>query len=96
MKTKEGQESRRRNREMTSVPVGLVSKVGEGQTDAGASTVNISLSGVRVRTKLTLAPKQEVQIVIGKPHVQSVPGRVVWVRKDPSGPWSEAGIRFES
>jgi hypothetical protein len=94
MEKKKEPDLRRRDREPTTIPVGVVSKVGEEKTDAEASAMNISLSGARVRTRLELVPKQPVQIVIEGQFTQSIPGRVVWVKKDQSSPWTEAGIKF--
>jgi hypothetical protein len=87
-------ELRRREREPATIAVGLVSKVGELKSDTSASTINISLSGVRVRTKLALVPKQEVAVVIEGQFSQTIPGRVVWVREDKSSHWTTAGIKF--
>jgi hypothetical protein len=87
-------DGRRREREQATIPVGLVSKGGEVGADGGASTVNISLSGLRVRTKLPLVPKQTVGIVIDGQFSWTVQGRVVWVLEDAATPWKTAGIKF--
>jgi hypothetical protein len=94
MQTKSVAELRGREREPANIPVGVVSQVGELKSDTSASTVNISLSGVRIRTKLALVPKQKVAITIEGQFSQTIPGRVVWVRQDQSSPWTTAGIKF--
>jgi len=94
MQTNSPSDVRGREREPAAIRVGVVSKVGELKSDTSASTINISLSGVRVRTKLALVPRQAVAIVIEGQFSRTIPGRVVWVRKDKSSPWTTAGIKF--
>jgi hypothetical protein len=94
MQTNSPADLRRREREPAAIPVGLISKVGEWKTDTAASTLNVSLSGVRVRTKLALVPEQKVKVVIEGQFSRALPGRVVWVREDKSSHWKTAGIKF--
>lgn len=94
MVTNSAADLRRREREATAIPVGLISKVGGVKADKSASTINISLSGVRVRTRLPLTPKQEVAVTIEGEFSRTIPGRVVWVHEDASSPWKTAGIKF--
>jgi hypothetical protein len=68
--------------------------VGELKSDTSASATNISLTGVRVQTKLALVPKQEVAVVIEGQFSQIIPARVVWVREDKSSHWKIAGLKF--
>ena len=85
---------RGREREPAAIPVGLVSKADESKSDTSTTTINISLSGVRVRTKLPLVPKQEVAVVIEGEFSRTIPGRVVWAREDKSSHRTTAGIKF--
>ena len=85
---------RGREREPAAIPVGLVSKADESKSDTSTTTINISLSGVRVRTKLPLVPKQEVAVVIEGQFSQIIPARVVWVLEDKSSHWKIAGLKF--
>jgi hypothetical protein len=94
MQTNSPADLRRREREPAAIPVGLVSKVGELKSDTSASTLNISLSGVRVRTTLALVPRQAVAITIEGQFSWTMSGRVVWVRKDVSSSWTTAGIKL--
>jgi hypothetical protein len=94
MPTDSPADHRRREREPTAIKVGLVSKVGELKSDTSASATNISLTGVRVQTKLALVPKQEVAVVIEGEFSRTIPGRVVWAREDKSSHRTTAGIKF--
>ena len=85
---------RRWAREPVAIPVGLVLKANESNSDTTTAALNISLSGVSVRTLLALIPGQEVAIVIKGYLSRTIPARVVWVRKDESGSWTIAGLKF--
>jgi hypothetical protein len=94
MQTNSPADLRRRERELTSIPVGLVSKADESKSDTSSTTINISLSGVRIRTKLALVPRQEVAVVIEGQFSRTIPARVVWVQEDKSSHWKVAGLKF--
>jgi hypothetical protein len=94
MEAKYQADLRRRERVAAYIPVGLTSKVGDWKADTAASTIDISLSGVCVRTRLALAPKQAVDVTIDGGFSRTIPGRVVWVRAHKSSHWKTAGIRF--
>ena len=81
-------------RERVAIPVGLVLKSGELKSDITTATINISLSGMSVLTKLALVPTQEVAIVIKGQFSQTIPARVVWVREDDSSHSTYAGIEL--
>jgi hypothetical protein len=85
---------RRWDREPVVIPVSLVLKADELESDTSTATINISLSGVRVLTKLALIPKQKVAIVIEGQFTQTISARVVWVREDASNYRTIAGLKF--
>jgi c-di-GMP-binding flagellar brake protein YcgR len=81
-------------RERVAIPVGLVLKSGELRSDITTATINFSLSGVGVLTKLALVPRQEVAIIIKGQFSQTIRARVVWVREDESSNSVIAGLKF--
>ena len=81
-------------RERVAIPVGLVLKSGELKPDITTATINISLSGVGVLTKLALVPRQEVAIIITGRFSQTLRARVVWGREDESSNSVIAGLKF--
>jgi hypothetical protein len=85
---------RRWEREPVAIPVSLVLKANDLKSDITTATINISLSGMSVLTKLALVPTQEVAIVIKGQFSQTIPARVVWVREDASSHWTIAGLKF--
>jgi hypothetical protein len=94
MKTISLVDLRQREREPVAIPVSLVLKADELNLDASTVTINMSLSGVRVLTKLALVPRQEVKIVINGQFSRTIPARVVWVRQDESSSCTIAGLKF--
>jgi len=85
---------RRWERHPTVIPVGLVSKSDKKQSDMSSDTTDVSASGLAVRTKLGLVPKQEVTIVIKGPFSRTIPARVIWVREDKSSNSMIAGLKY--
>jgi c-di-GMP-binding flagellar brake protein YcgR len=81
-------------RERVAIPVGLVLKSGELKSDITTATINFSLSGVGVLTKLALVPRQEVAIIILGNFLQTIRARVVWVREDECSNSVIAGLKF--
>ena len=85
---------RRWEREPVAIPVGLVVKADQRKSDTFTDTINISLSGVGVRTTLALVPKQEVAIIIKGQFSHTVAARVAWVRQDAFSNSMLAGLKF--
>ncbi|MGD0227149.1 MAG: PilZ domain-containing protein [Terriglobia bacterium] len=85
---------RRREREPVAIPVSLVLRADKLKLDTFTTTMNISLSGVGIRTMLALVPKQEVEIVIKGQFSQTIPARVVWAREEESSNSTIAGLKF--
>jgi hypothetical protein len=85
---------RRWERRPAAIPVSLVLKADRFKSDDSASTVDISLRGARVRTKLALVPGEWVGLVPKGEFPHAIPTRVVWVQEYESGEWIFAGLEF--
>ena len=75
---------RRWERQPVTKSVGLVLKADHFKADDSGVTVDISLRGASVRTKLPLVPGQWIGFVAKGKFPHAIPTRVVWVRKDKS------------
>ena len=84
---------RRVQREPATISVSLVVRSQDFKEDREASTLDISLCGVRVRTTLELFPGEWVGVVPKEEFPHAIPSRVAWVRPEP-GLWSLAGLEF--
>jgi hypothetical protein len=76
------------------MPISLALKGGSVKADDSALTVDISLRGACVRTKLTLVPGEWVGVVSSMEFLDAIPTRVVWVREDEYSHWTFAGLEF--
>jgi hypothetical protein len=85
--------SRRCERKPKTIPVSLVLKGGPAMSDGSAFTLDISLRGARVRTKLPLFPGELVGVVPKGDIPHAIPARAVWVRED-EYMWTYAGLEF--
>ena len=85
---------RRWERALVANAVTLALNADKLKSDTFAATLDVSLSGVGARTTLALVPSQGVAIVITGPLSQTIPARVVWVRKDESSNSTIAGLKF--
>jgi hypothetical protein len=85
---------RRWERQPAAIPISLVLSADRSKTDDSAVTVDISLHGARVRTKLTLVPGEWVGVVPSGEFPHTIPARVVWVREDECSHWTSAGLEF--
>jgi hypothetical protein len=94
MQTISAVDLRRWEREPAAIAVTLVLNAEKLKSDTFAATIDVCLSGVCVRTTLALLPRQGVAIVIEGQFSQTIPARVVWVRKDESGNSTIAGLKF--
>ena len=88
------QTPRRWERRSATIPISLVPKASHSPTDDSAITIDISLHGAKVRTKLTLVPGEMVRFVPKGEFPDAIPTRVVWVQEDESSPWTFAGLEF--
>jgi len=77
-----------------TVPIRLVVVSDDFSIEREASTVDLSLGGVRVRTPLALLPGDTVGIIpTGEPR-HAIPARVVWTQCTRTDQWSLAGLEF--
>lgn len=81
-------------REAAAVPVSLVLSAEKFKSDPAATTIDISLAGVGVRTKLFLIPGEWVGIVPKGQFPQAIPARVAWSREDEDNNLTIAGLTF--
>ena len=81
-------------REPTAIHVSLILNADKLRSDTFTATINISLSGMGIRTMLALVPKQDVAIVITGQFSRTIPARVVWVREDNSSNLMLVGLKF--
>jgi c-di-GMP-binding flagellar brake protein YcgR len=93
MKPKIHTEHRKWEREEISIPVRLVLKTRDSETEISTATMNISLSGISIVTTTELVPKQEVEVLIEGKFTQSIPAQVVWVNKEGADK-GKAGLKF--
>jgi hypothetical protein len=81
-------------REPAAIPVSLVLRAEKFKSDPDAITIDISLSGIGVRTKLFLVPGEWVGIVPKGQFPQAIPARVAWAREDEENNLTVAGLTF--
>lgn len=81
-------------RQKTESPIRLVLDPAHFKADNSAVALDISLSGARVRTNLTLVPGDWVGVIPKGNFPHAIPGRVVWAREDKYSHWTFAGIEF--
>lgn len=85
---------RRWERSSAAIPIRLVLETGHFETDNSAITVDISLHGAKVRTKLLLISEESLGVVLNGEFQDSIPTRVAWVREFASSDWTLAGLEF--
>lgn len=88
------QTPRRWERQPATIPIGLVLKADHFKADDSAITVDISLHGARVRTKVALVPGEWVGVIAKGEFPHAIPSRVVWAREDESSHWTCAGLEL--
>jgi hypothetical protein len=77
-----------------TVPIRLVVVSDDFSIEREASTVDLSLRGVRVRTPLALLPGDTVGIIPRGVPRHAIPARVVWTQRTGTDQWSLAGLEF--
>ena len=88
-------EARRRwERHPVKKSVGLVLKADHFRADDSGVTVDISLRGASVRTKLPLVPGQWIGFVTKGKFPHAIPTRVVWVQENVSSNEILAGLEL--
>ena len=85
---------RRWERRSAAIPISLVLETGHFEADNSAITVDISLKGAKVRTKLLLVSGERLGVVLNGEFQDAIPTRVAWVREFESSHWTLAGLEF--
>lgn len=85
---------RRWERQPAAIPISLVLEADPSRADDSAITVDVSVRGVGVRTKLALVRGDWVGVVGKGKYPRSIPALVVWVRKDESSHSTFAGLEL--
>ena len=86
--------TRRWEREPATLPISLVLRADRFKKDDSATTLDISLYGVSVRTRLALSQGDWVGMIVKGEFTHAIPSRVVWVREDPDSQFTVAGLEF--
>ncbi len=87
---------RRSDRIFVRLPVTLLVDSNRERVAQDAFTVDLSQLGVRVRTDLTLAPGQSVDVFPNRGLKYPIPSRVIWVGEQGEQRFGEAGLEFLS
>ena len=85
---------RRSQRLPATIPIKLVVESEGFKVEHDASTVDISLHGVKVRTPFVLLLGDTVGIVTKGDIRHAIAARVVWARRAGTDPWLLAGLEF--
>ncbi len=85
--------ARRCERKYKTMPVSLVLNGDTSSSDTAAFTLDISLLGASIRTKLPLYPGERVGFVPHGDITTPIPARAIWVRED-QFMWTYAGLEF--
>ena len=93
MSSNANEHTRRYAREPKTMPISLILKGDQFKSDGAAFTLDISLTGASVRTKLELVPGEWVGVVPKGEPSYPIPARAVWVREDECK-WTYAGLEF--
>ena len=83
-------------REYATIPISLVKRAESFHRDDAATTTDISISGMGIRTALALIPGEWVGVIAKGEFPHAIPAHVVWSREDESTHWTYAGIKFVS
>jgi hypothetical protein len=92
MPTNDPNKVRRCERKPKTIPISLVLE-DQCKLDGSAFTLDISLRGASIRTKLALVPGECVGVVPKGDLPHAIPARAIWVRED-EGKWTYAGLEF--
>ena len=81
-------------RRSAAIPISLVLESDHFEADDSAITVDISLHGAKLRTKLLLVSGERVGVVLNEEFPNAIPALVAWVREDESSHLTLAGLDF--
>ena len=85
---------RRFQRIPATIPIMLMVESEGFKVEHQASTVDLSLQGVKVRSRLALLPGETVGMFNKQDMRHPVLGRVVWAQRAGNDMWSVAGLEF--
>jgi hypothetical protein len=85
---------RRSQRIPATIPIRLVVESEGFKVEHEASTIDLSLRGVKVRTRVVLLPGETVGIVTKRDIRHAISARVVWAQRAGTDLWSLAGLEF--
>jgi PilZ domain len=77
-----------------TIPILVVLESDGFKVERQASTVDLSVRGVRVRVPFRLVPGELVGIITQGDSRQSIPSCVVWAQRERTDLWSLAGLAF--
>jgi hypothetical protein len=88
------QNQRKAHRLPVRLPFSIVASAGNQEIAVPAESINLSKSGMRLRTEAQLSSGQTVEVILreGTPH--PVMARVVWVWKPTSSNQNEFGLEY--
>jgi hypothetical protein len=78
----------------TTLSIRLVVESEDFKAEHEASTIDLSLRGVKVRTSFALLPGETVGIITKGDSRHAISARVVWVQRVGTDLWSLAGLEF--
>ena len=84
----------RSQRTPAAIPIRLVVESEGFRVEHEASTVDLSVQGVKVRAPLGLFPGETVGIIARRDSRHVISARVVWVQRVEADRWSLAGLEF--
>jgi len=85
---------RRSQRICATISIRLLVESEDFKVEHQASTVDLSLQGVKVWTPFALLPDETVGIITRKDSRHAISTRVVWVQRVGTDLWSLAGLVF--
>jgi hypothetical protein len=85
---------RRWQRQPSKIQISLGLEYDRLKADESATAIDISPSGVSVRTKLALVPGEWVKVAAKGEFKHAIPAHVVWTREDESGHSTCAGLEL--
>ena len=77
-----------------AIPITLVMESEDFRLERHASTIDLSVRGVKVRTPSGLLPGETVGIITKGDSRQAISAHVVWAQRVPTDVWSLAGLAF--
>jgi hypothetical protein len=77
-----------------AIPIRLVVESEDFKAEHEASTIDLSLRGVKVRTSFALLPGETVGVITRGDSRYAISARVVWVHRVGTDLWSLAGLEF--